>query len=69
MKKILLIAFLLTYVYSNAQCWESISVGERHVLGIQTDGTLWSCGYNGDYGALGSGNNWSYNSLVFIPKS
>ncbi|MDR6969271.1 hypothetical protein J2X31_003301 [Flavobacterium arsenatis] len=36
MKKNLLIAFLLTYIYSNVQCWESISVGERHVLGIQT---------------------------------
>lgn len=66
MKKILLITLLLSAVYSNAQCWETVSVGERHVVGIQTNGTLWSWGYNGDYGALGSGNNWTYNSPTQI---
>ncbi len=66
MKKILLIAFLLTYVYSNAQCWESISIGERHVLGIQTNGTLWGWGHNGDTGKIGNGNTWSYSAPIQI---
>ena len=59
MKKLLLILLIAT-ANINAQCWESINVGEMHVLGIQTNGTLWAWGFSGDYGALGLGNNWIY---------
>lgn len=54
MKKILLITLLFTALITNAQCWESISVGEVHVNGIQTDGTLWGWGQNGDAGIVGN---------------
>ena len=55
MKKFILFIAMLSTAYSHSQCWESVSAGERHVVGIQTNGTLWSWGYNGDYGALGNG--------------
>ncbi len=55
MKKILLITLLFTTVIANAQCWEKISSGERHSIGIKTDGTLWGWGFNGDIGLLGNG--------------
>ena len=61
MKKILLITLLITAFNSKAQCWETVSVGERHVVGIQNNGTLWSWGFNADDGALGNGTTWSTN--------
>ncbi|WP_432669935.1 T9SS type A sorting domain-containing protein [Flavobacterium sp. SM2513] len=54
MKKILLITLLFIATFTNAQCWESVSVGEGHALGIKSDGTLWSWGYN-NMGQLGNG--------------
>lgn len=54
MKKLLLITLLFTAFFTKAQCWESVSVGEGHVLGIKTDGTLWSWG-NNNMGQLGNG--------------
>ncbi len=56
MKKNLLITLFFTTFILNAQCWEKISSGERHSIGIKTDGTLWGWGYNGDYGAIGNGS-------------
>ena len=44
-------------------CWQSISAGSTHSLGIKTDGTLWAWGNNG-YGQLGDGTNISR----FVPK-
>ncbi|HCM34072.1 T9SS type A sorting domain-containing protein [Chryseobacterium sp.] len=35
-------------------CWESVSVGNYHSIGIKTDGTLWTWGKNGA-GQLGDG--------------
>ena len=55
MRKILLITLIFSTVYTNAQCWESISVGEQHCMGIQTNGTLWGWG-NGQIGLLGNGS-------------
>jgi hypothetical protein len=66
MKKILLITLIFTALFSNAQCWERISSGERHNIGIKTDGTLWGWGYNGDYGAVGNGNDWTLPAPVQI---
>ncbi|WP_432671456.1 T9SS type A sorting domain-containing protein [Flavobacterium sp. SM2513] len=57
MKKLLLITLLFTAFFTKAQCWESVSVGGGHVLGIQSDGTLWSWGYN-NWGQLGNGTNF-----------
>ena len=54
MKKSLLITLLLTVPALNAQCWKSVSVGERHSIAIQTGGTLWGWGYNGDSGVVGN---------------
>ena len=56
MKKNLLIILLITTFSSIAQCWKTVSVGEKHSLGIQIDGTLWAWGFNGDSGILGIGN-------------
>lgn len=58
MKKNLLIILLMTAFNSKAQCWKSVSVGQQHAVGIQTNGTLWSWG-RGDNGALGNGSDWS----------
>ena len=56
MKKLLLITLLILAYTSFAQCWKTVSVGEKHSLGIQTDGTLWAWGFNGESGILGTGN-------------
>lgn len=54
MKKILSLFLLLLAIQINAQCWQSITVGESHSIGIKADGTLWFWGKN-SYGELGDG--------------
>ena len=54
MKKLLLNSLLLASLITNAQCWESISNGETHVMGIKPNGTLWGWG-RGDVGLNGNG--------------
>jgi alpha-tubulin suppressor-like RCC1 family protein len=44
MKKLLLKSLLLASLITNAQCWESVSNGETHVMGIKPNGTLWGWG-------------------------
>ena len=44
MKKLLLNSLLLASLITNAQCWESVSNGETHVMGIKPNGTLWGWG-------------------------
>ena len=34
--------------------WKQVACGYTHTVSVKTDGTLWSCGYNG-YGQLGLG--------------
>ena len=46
MKKLLLNSLLLASLITNAQCWESVSNGETHVMGIKLNGTLWGWGNN-----------------------
>lgn len=36
--------------------WKQVAIGLNHVIGIRTDGTLWSWGY-GEYGQLGLGSS------------
>lgn len=36
--------------------WKQVSIGLNHVIGVRTDGTLWSWGY-GSYGQLGLGSS------------
>ena len=36
-----------------ARTWTKISAGGQHFLALQSDGTLWSCGYNANNGQLG----------------
>lgn len=55
MKRIVLIVLLITSFSGKSQCWESVSAGLFHGVGIQTDGTLWAWG-NSDNGALGNGS-------------
>ncbi|MES2812342.1 MAG: T9SS type A sorting domain-containing protein [Bacteroidota bacterium] len=52
--KITLLLLFITFQI-NAQCWQSISSGIQHTLGIKTDGTLWAWGKN-DTGQLGMGD-------------
>ncbi|WP_051224332.1 T9SS type A sorting domain-containing protein [Flavobacterium tegetincola] len=66
MKKILLTVLIITTLIGNAQCWKTVSVGEQHSNGIQTDGTLWGWGLNGDGGRVGNGSNFQVVSPVQI---
>jgi alpha-tubulin suppressor-like RCC1 family protein len=53
MKKIICVLLFTNFIYS--QCWQSVEASySYHCIGIQTDGTLWTWGYNGD-GQLGDG--------------
>ena len=45
--------------------WKTISCGNRHVMAIKTDGTLWSWGMN-DQGQLGDGTKVDKSSPVQI---
>ncbi len=58
MKKFILYTILLYSITTTAQCWESISNGEQHVMAIRPNGTLWGWG-NGEGGKLGNGTGWS----------
>jgi hypothetical protein len=53
MRKLLLFTILLYGVTTSAQCWESISNGETHVMAIKPNGTLWGWG-RGDVGLNGN---------------
>ena len=61
MKKIILI--LLTTIAPlllNAQCWNSVSTGGAHTLGIGADNSLWAWGRN-NVGQLGKGDFTNVN--------
>ncbi|MGL6128476.1 hypothetical protein, partial [Chryseobacterium artocarpi] len=45
MKKTFLL-FVFISLHSFAQCWQSISVGKEHSVGVKTDGSLWGWGVN-----------------------
>jgi len=72
MKKILACLALLSAVFAetSAQCFKSVTAGDRASGGIKTDGTLWTWGnnYYGTHGSatvltsqtqLGTATNWS----------
>jgi YD repeat-containing protein len=43
--------------------WRQVSCGTNYTAAIKTDGTLWTCGYNG-HGQLGDGTATERSSLV-----
>ncbi len=45
---------------SATSCWQTVSAGYTHSVGIKTDGTLWAWGDNG-YGQLGDGTTTNKN--------
>ena len=45
--------------------WSQVSSGNQFFVAIQSNGTLWSCGYNG-FGALAQNNTQNYSSPVQI---
>jgi alpha-tubulin suppressor-like RCC1 family protein len=45
--------------------WKQVSVGSTHTVAIKTDGSLWSCGYNG-YGQLADSGSVDKSSFVNI---
>ncbi len=49
----------------NASEWISVAAGSSHALGVKSDGTLWSWGYN-LIGQLGLGNNTNSNRPVRV---
>lgn len=71
MKTFIYILLCLISIEINAQCWQSISAGNNHILAVKNDGTLWAWGSN-NYGKcgpsfqnytntptqVGSENNW-----------
>lgn len=55
MKNTIFILFVVAFnIQLVAQCWDTVSVGERHSVAIKTDGTLWAWGDNTD-GQIGDG--------------
>ena len=66
MKNFIILIIFLNNISSNAQCWKSVSVGERHVTAIQTDGTLWGWGHNGTTGKVGNNSTIPVESPVQI---
>ena len=44
--------------------WKQVSAGTRHCAAIKTDGTLWTWGYNGYSGRLGTNDNTTRNTPV-----
>lgn len=63
------IIFSMLIITSNlqaiAQCWQNISAGESHSMGIKQDGTLWGWGWGGK-GELGNGANIATNAAIPI---
>ncbi|MDN3692352.1 hypothetical protein QWZ06_08780 [Chryseobacterium tructae] len=50
---------------ASSGCWESLSAGRQHSLGIKADGTLWAWG-NNQVGQLGDGATLNRNVAVQI---
>ena len=46
MKTFIYILLCLISIEINAQCWQSISAGNNHILAVKNDGTLWAWGRN-----------------------
>ena len=49
--------------------WKQVACGAYHTGAIKKDGTLWTCGNNGAYGALGInvfGSTVSYSSPIQV---
>jgi alpha-tubulin suppressor-like RCC1 family protein len=64
-KYLLIISFSFTSIFSNAQCWDKVSVGYSHNLAITEDGSLYVWGYN-HFGELGTGTTTIENAPVRI---
>lgn len=60
---VLLLGFISLTGYS--QCWQNITKGLNHSIGLKSDGSMWSWGYNG-YVQLGDGTNISKNTPIQI---
>lgn len=54
-KQFFAFAFLLVLTSTFGQCWNVITGGNNHSIGLKSDGTLWAWGTNGD-GQCGQGN-------------
>ena len=66
MRKVLLLIFVcFLHLSSHSQCWQSVSAGGSHTIGIRTGGTLWSWGRN-NFGQLGTAGVPSSSSNVPI---
>ncbi|MBP6624543.1 MAG: hypothetical protein KA198_05185 [Chitinophagaceae bacterium] len=65
MKKWGFYLLLFTFIVNNcfAQCWETISAGGSHTIGLKPNHTIWAWGDN-YYGQLGDGSNISKISPV-----
>jgi alpha-tubulin suppressor-like RCC1 family protein len=66
MTRNLLILFVsLSCINLSAQCWQSVSAGGSHTLGIRTGGTLWAWGRNNS-GQLGTAGIPASSSNIAI---
>ncbi len=66
MKKLVLFLFILhTSIAAFSQCWQDISLGGNHSMGLKTDGTLWTAGSNqfGQLGIIGANNQTTFNQV------
>lgn len=64
-KTILILLMLMGYQASQAQCWQSVSVGYSHVIAVANNGTLWAWGMN-HFGQLGDGTQLSRTTPIQI---
>ena len=53
-------------ITTNANNIKSVYCGDNHTLILKNDGTLWSCGYNRDFGQLGLGDNTNRTTFTKI---
>lgn len=61
-KNLLSILLLISYFFSNAQCYESLTFGGAHTTAKKADGTLWGWGF-GSWGELSSTNETEPNPI------
>lgn len=65
MKQCIILLTIVFYLNGFSQCYESVQIGNLHMVGLQTNGTLWAWGENTS-GQLGLGDNVSVSTPVQI---
>ncbi len=65
MKSSILLLFVMFSINIYAQCWSKIANGFAHTLAIDSEGNLWSWGYN-NHGQLGNNSTTNSHTPIII---